>query len=195
MSSSVPPAPPLSSQSTVSSVPPVPPPSSQTTVWPRASRVVKPLSSAWDGGYQRGHGFAGSFRPPTHYLGSQPWYYAGPLQQAGLASPSYHCQSVSRAPSLHGSAQQASISPAVRLDQWPSVTGGSNVASTGQTKKRQLIILRGLPGSGKSTLARYVACSVIRCCINSHHVYTHRQLVGTSGIILSTDDLFVVNGQ
>ena len=138
-----------------SSLPPVPPPSSQSTVWPQAPHVVKPPSSAWDGGYRRVHGSGGSLRPPTHYSRSQPYYYAGPLQQAAVASPSsYQSLSVSHTPSsLYSSAQQPSISPAVPLYEWPLVAG--NMASTGQTKRGQLVILRGLPGSGKSTLARY----------------------------------------
>ena len=130
-----------------SSAPPVPPPSSQSTVWPQAPRVVKPPSSAWDAGYQRVHGSTGSLHPPTHYSRSQPhhsrsqpYYYAGPH--------------VSHTPSsLYSSAHQPSASPAVPLYEWPLV--GGNMALTGQTKKGQLVLLRGLPGSGKSTLARY----------------------------------------
>ena len=82
--------------------------------------------------------------------------------------------------------------------------------------------MRGLPGSGKSTLARYsksyfvynrvkgylnrnlirlkalfdnlilsILCTC--CCVYTHSFY-YRKLKGPSGVIYSTDDLFVVDG-
>lgn len=41
--------------------------------------------------------------------------------------------------------------------------------------QKKLVIMRGLPGSGKSTLAKKIA--------------------GNSGVVYSTDDFFMVNGQ